>query len=168
MVGARVTVPIHWGVLFPHGLHRVWPQRLSQPPLEFARHVNRAGRTPMCGSSHPADRRSSSHDPGMFRDRAGVRGWLGPPRGLLVIQLDGAGADVLRLALRRGPMPTLTRLLEQTHRLVEWTAGVPAQTSSSQAAILYGDDFDIPAFRWYEKEHRRLMVSNHPGGRGDH
>jgi L-ascorbate metabolism protein UlaG (beta-lactamase superfamily) len=43
MVGARVTVPIHWGVLFPHGLHRVWPQRLSQPPLEFARHVNRAG-----------------------------------------------------------------------------------------------------------------------------
>jgi L-ascorbate metabolism protein UlaG (beta-lactamase superfamily) len=42
-VGARVTVPIHWGALFPHGLHRVWPHRLIQPPLEFARHVERAG-----------------------------------------------------------------------------------------------------------------------------
>ena len=43
LVGARVTVPIHWGALFPHGLHRLWPHRLVQPPLEFARHVERAG-----------------------------------------------------------------------------------------------------------------------------
>lgn len=83
-------------------------------------------------------------------------------RGVLAIQLDGVAPDVLRLAMRRGPMPNLRRLLDEGHRMVTWTAGPPAATSSSQAAILYGDDFDIPAFRWYEKEHRRLMVSNHP------
>jgi hypothetical protein len=85
-----------------------------------------------------------------------------PQRGLLVIQLDGVAADVLRLALRRGPMPHLRALLDDSHRMLTWTAGPPAQTSSSQAAILYGDDFDIPAFRWYEKDRQRLMVSNHP------
>ena len=84
-------------------------------------------------------------------------------KGLLVIQLDGTAPEVLRLAIRRGPMPVMRRLLERGHCLTEWTAGPPSQTSSSQAALLYGDDFDIPGFRWYEKEHRRMMVSNHPG-----
>jgi hypothetical protein len=38
-----VTIPIHWGSLFPRGLHRVWPHRLIQPPLEFARQVELDG-----------------------------------------------------------------------------------------------------------------------------
>jgi hypothetical protein len=60
-------------------------------------------------------------------------------------------------------MPTLRELIERgSHRLTAWQLGAPAQTSSSQAAILYGDDFDIPSFRWYEKDRGRLMVSNHP------
>jgi L-ascorbate metabolism protein UlaG (beta-lactamase superfamily) len=33
----RVAVPIHWGTLYPLGLARIRPDRLSQPPLEFAR-----------------------------------------------------------------------------------------------------------------------------------
>jgi hypothetical protein len=85
------------------------------------------------------------------------------PRGLLVIQLDGVSRVALQRALRRGPMPTVRELIERrSHHLVGWHAGAPSQTSSSQAAILYGDDFDIPSFRWYEKERGRLMVSNHP------
>ena len=60
-------------------------------------------------------------------------------------------------------MPAVSELIERgSHRLSGWQLGVPAQTSSSQAAILYGDDFDIPSFRWYEKDRGRLMVSNHP------
>lgn len=87
----------------------------------------------------------------------------GPP-GVLVIQLDGLSRDALERGLRRGPMPTVRHLIERgSHHLHGWRAGAPAQTASSQAAILYGDDFDIPSFRWYEKERGRLMVSNHPG-----
>ncbi|HEX6474301.1 MAG TPA: alkaline phosphatase family protein, partial [Candidatus Limnocylindria bacterium] len=36
-----------------------------------------------------------------------------------------------------------------------------SQTSASQAGLLLGSNDGIPAFRWYEKENRRLMVSNH-------
>ena len=32
----RYVLPIHWGTLWPLGLGRVRPHRISQPPLEFA------------------------------------------------------------------------------------------------------------------------------------
>lgn len=85
------------------------------------------------------------------------------PAGLIVIQIDGLAESVLRRALRERRMPVLARWLRQgSHRIAGWRCSLPSQTSASQAGILYGDNFDIPAFRWYEKESRRLMVSNHP------
>ncbi|HVA87572.1 MAG TPA: MBL fold metallo-hydrolase [Candidatus Saccharimonadales bacterium] len=39
MIRPRLAVPIHWGTLYPVGMHRVWPDRLVAPPLEFARLV---------------------------------------------------------------------------------------------------------------------------------
>jgi len=39
----RVAVPVHWGGLFPRGMHHVWPHLLVEPPREFARHVREAG-----------------------------------------------------------------------------------------------------------------------------
>lgn len=35
----RVAVPIHWGTFFPVGLKRVRPDRLTEPPHEFARYA---------------------------------------------------------------------------------------------------------------------------------
>jgi len=35
----RYTMPIHWGTLWPFGLGRVRPGRLTDPPLEFAAHA---------------------------------------------------------------------------------------------------------------------------------
>ena len=35
----RVAVPIHWGTFFPIGLKRVRPDRLTDPPHEFARYT---------------------------------------------------------------------------------------------------------------------------------
>lgn len=90
----------------------------------------------------------------------------GPERtgpGLVIIQLDGLGEATLRRAIDEGWMPTLGRwITEGSHRLVRWEVGVPTQTSASQAGILYGDTFDIPGFRWFEKDRGRLNVSNHP------
>jgi type I phosphodiesterase/nucleotide pyrophosphatase len=86
------------------------------------------------------------------------------PSGLLVIQLDGVASTTLERAISSGLVPTISRWIDTgTHRLMSWDCGVPSQTSSSQAGILYGRNDDIPGFRWYEKERRRLMVSNHPG-----
>ncbi|NQT47803.1 MAG: phage holin family protein [Chloroflexi bacterium] len=83
--------------------------------------------------------------------------------GLIFIEIDGLAESILQQAIRDGYMPHLAQWLESgSHRVVDWDCGVPSQTSSSQAGILCGSNFDIPAFRWYEKDHRRLMVSSHP------
>jgi hypothetical protein len=39
--------------------------------------------------------------------------------------------------------------------------GLPSQTSACQAGIMYGDNYDIPAFRWYDKDQGKLFVSHH-------
>jgi uncharacterized membrane protein YvlD (DUF360 family) len=84
-------------------------------------------------------------------------------RGLIVIEIDGLSRPALDRAMREGYMPTLARwIAEGSHRLRTWDCGLPSQTSSSQAGILYGDNRDIPAFRWYEKSERRLIVSGRP------
>jgi uncharacterized membrane protein YvlD (DUF360 family) len=84
-------------------------------------------------------------------------------KGLLVIQVDGLGAPVLRNAIRVGLTPRMASWVRTgRYRLVEWECVPPSQTSSSQAGILHGDNADIPAFRWYEKQTGRMVVSNRP------
>ena len=83
--------------------------------------------------------------------------------GVLFIQIDGLGLAVLRRALRDGNAPTLTRWLgDGSHRLLGWETGWSSQTGASQCGILHGSTFDIPAFRWLEKETGTRLVSNHP------
>jgi hypothetical protein len=90
-------------------------------------------------------------------------GGSSPEGGLIIVQLDGVAEPVLRRALARGGAPTIERWLRRgSHSLVAWECGIPSQTSASQAGILFGSDFDIPGFRWFEKDRGRLMVSNRP------
>ena len=89
-----------------------------------------------------------------------ARAHSGEP-GLIMLEIDGLSRRSLERALRDGYMPTLARWLASgSHRMVGWDCGVPSQTSSSHAGILWGDSFDIPAFRWFEKENGRLIVSS--------
>jgi uncharacterized membrane protein YvlD (DUF360 family) len=86
-----------------------------------------------------------------------------PHPGLVVISIDGLGEPVLRFAVRTGAMPTLARWIrEGSHSLHAWECQLPSQTSASQAGLLHGTNFDIPAFRWYEKDSGRHIVSNVP------
>ena len=83
--------------------------------------------------------------------------------GLVLIEFDGVSMPLLERALRDGYAPTLARWIQAgTHRLVHWDCGVPSQTSSSQAGILFGNNFDIPGFRWFEKSRGEMMASNDP------
>ncbi|WP_407676917.1 alkaline phosphatase family protein [Phytohabitans aurantiacus] len=85
------------------------------------------------------------------------------PEGLLVIQLDGVPAPLLRWAVRAGNLPHIGRWLRtRSHRLTAWHTGMPATTPAGQAGILYGDTQQVPAFRWYEKDSRRLVVTSRP------
>ena len=83
--------------------------------------------------------------------------------GVVFIQIDGLGLAVLRRALRDGNAPTLARWLASgSHRLAGWETGWSSQTGASQCGVLHGSTFDIPAFRWLEKETGTRLVSNHP------
>ncbi len=83
--------------------------------------------------------------------------------GVFLLEIDGLAEPTLRRAIEEGHMPTVARWLKEgTHQLMKWDTGLPSQTSSMQAGILHGSNENIPAFRWYEKDQQRLMVSNHP------
>ncbi|MCX5386593.1 phage holin family protein [Streptomyces sp. NBC_00083] len=84
------------------------------------------------------------------------------PPGIVFIQLDGVGERVLRDAVGQGLMPTVGAWLADTHRLTPWRTDWSSQTGASQLGILHGTTFDVPAFRWYEKESGEVMVSNRP------
>ncbi|MEU3369105.1 alkaline phosphatase family protein [Streptomyces sp. NPDC006660] len=84
------------------------------------------------------------------------------PPGIVFIQLDGVGERFLRDAVKRGLMPTVAAWLRETHRLTPWRTDWSSQTGASQLGILHGTTFDVPAFRWYEKESGEVMVSNRP------
>src|SRR5215207_4500995 len=82
--------------------------------------------------------------------------------GVIMFEIDGLADPVLRRALREGHAPTMARWLEQgTHRIVPWECDLSSQTGASQAGLLLGSNEDMPAFRWYEKESGKTIVSNH-------
>ncbi len=83
--------------------------------------------------------------------------------GLLLLEIDGLAHDVLVRALRDGHAPTMARWLrERSHRLTRWETDWSSQTGACQAGLLHGDNEDMPAFRWWEKERGGAIVTNHP------
>ncbi|MGV8965403.1 MAG: alkaline phosphatase family protein [Cellulomonas sp.] len=84
--------------------------------------------------------------------------------GLLVVQLDGVSRAVLEHAIDAGLVPTMTHWLRSgTHRVDGWWAQVPATTPASQAGLLHGSSHQVPAFRWWDKDLGRMVVTNRPG-----
>lgn len=82
--------------------------------------------------------------------------------GLVIVQIDGLAHSVLSQQLNAGRVPVISSWLGKGKmRLAPWIALLPSQTSASQAGIMFGRNDDIPAFRWWIKEEKRLFVSNH-------
>jgi uncharacterized membrane protein YvlD (DUF360 family) len=83
--------------------------------------------------------------------------------GLLMLEIDGLAHDVLLRAIRDGNAPTMAAWLRSgTHELRRWETDWSSQTGACQAGILHGSNEDMPAFRWWEKETGRAIVTNHP------
>jgi uncharacterized membrane protein YvlD (DUF360 family) len=82
-------------------------------------------------------------------------------RGLVIVQIDGLAYETLHRAIDRGRMPFLATLLNRGDFAIKsWFCGLPSQTSAVQAGMFYGSSYDIPGFRWYNKEERREIVSS--------
>ena len=84
--------------------------------------------------------------------------------GILFLEIDGLALPVLRRAIRDGNVPNMARWVTAgSHRLVEWETDLSSQTGASQAGLLFGDNDDIPAFRWVDKASGKLVVCSSPG-----
>ncbi|WP_328994823.1 alkaline phosphatase family protein [Kribbella sp. NBC_01245] len=91
-----------------------------------------------------------------------------PRTGLLIIQLDGLSAPLLNWMVMSGNLPHLGGWIRTgSHSLVPWHTGIPSTTPASQAGILHRGSGQIPAFRWYEKESGRIIVTNRPRDAAD-
>lgn len=79
--------------------------------------------------------------------------------GIIVVQIDGLGREVLERALRRRLMPfTRSLLRKRGFTMLATRAGVPATTPAAQAALMYGVEGVVPGFRWFEKSTGRVRV----------
>ncbi len=83
--------------------------------------------------------------------------------GVVFLEIDGLAHDVLRAALSAGNAPTLARWIDDgSHRLERWETDWSSQTGACQAGLLHGNNDDMPAFRWWEKDRDAAIVTNHP------
>ena len=83
--------------------------------------------------------------------------------GIVFLEIDGLAHDVLRRALANGSAPTMAALIRRgDFALEEWETDWSSQTGACQAGILHGNNHDMPAFRWWEKDRDRPIVTNHP------
>ena len=78
--------------------------------------------------------------------------------GLIIVEIDGLAYDVLVEAVDKGIMPTVKSMMDTTHTLRMWETDLSSQTGASQAGILHGNNEDITAFRWIEKENDNQMM----------
>lgn len=81
--------------------------------------------------------------------------------GFIFLEIDGLAKDILVEAIEKGDMPTLKSWIDEgSHILTSWETDLSSQTGASQAGILHGNNKDIPAFRWVEKENNNRIVSS--------
>jgi uncharacterized membrane protein YvlD (DUF360 family) len=92
--------------------------------------------------------------------RQTFRGAAEPGRGLAMMEIDGLSYWHMKHALDAGMLPTLKKMIdEEGYQLSRIDCGLPSQTSACQAGIMFGDNDDIPAFRWFDKDRQKLLVS---------
>lgn len=82
-------------------------------------------------------------------------------QGLIMMEIDGLSYHHVKRAIADGWMPTLAQMMRnEEYQLSRFDCGLPSQTSACQAGIMFGDNHDIPAFRWYDKDLGQLIVSS--------
>jgi uncharacterized membrane protein YvlD (DUF360 family) len=84
-----------------------------------------------------------------------------PGRGLVMLEIDGLSYHHLKKAVTDGWMPNVRQMIEEDgYAFSRVDCGLPSQTSACQSGIMFGDNYDIPAFRWFDKDRNKLMVSS--------
>lgn len=78
--------------------------------------------------------------------------------GVVMLEIDGLSINTLKKAIDKGIMPNIEKFIHKTHTLKEWETDLSSQTGASQAGILHGNNRNIVAYRWVEKENNNKIV----------
>jgi uncharacterized membrane protein YvlD (DUF360 family) len=80
-------------------------------------------------------------------------------RGVVMLEIDGLSYWHIQKAVEDGYMPTIKKMMdEQGYQISRVDCGLPATTPACQAGILQGNNNNIPAFRWLDKESNRILA----------
>ena len=89
-------------------------------------------------------------------------------KGIVMLEIDGLSYPRLLHAVEKGFMPFVKEQLDSgAYTLRPYDCGVPSQTSSCQAGIMYGRNENICAFRWYDKKENKVYSSSNSGNAND-
>ncbi len=79
--------------------------------------------------------------------------------GVIMLEVDGLSIITLKKAIDKGMMPNIKKFIdERTHTLKGWETDLSSQTGASQAGILHGNNRNIIAYRWVEKENNNKII----------
>jgi uncharacterized membrane protein YvlD (DUF360 family) len=79
-------------------------------------------------------------------------------RGVVMLEIDGLSYWHIKKAVEEGYMPTIKKLIdEQGYEISRVDCGIPSSTPACQAGILQGNNVNMPAFRWLDKETNRII-----------
>ena len=78
--------------------------------------------------------------------------------GVIMLEIDGLSINTLKKAIDKGVMPNIKQFLDESHTLKGWETDLSSQTGASQAGILHGNNENIVAYRWVEKENDNKIV----------
>jgi uncharacterized membrane protein YvlD (DUF360 family) len=83
--------------------------------------------------------------------------------GILYLEIDGLSELMLRKAMEDGFTPTMKRWVDQgSHTLLGWETDFTSQTGAMQTGILLGSNKDVPAYRWWDRDQKRMVMSGTP------
>ncbi len=83
--------------------------------------------------------------------------------GFLFLEIDGLSETLLRQAMEKGDTPTMKRWVDQgSHQLLGWETDFSSQTGAMQTGILLGNNTDVPAYRWWDRTQKRIVMSGMP------
>ncbi|MDO5814544.1 MAG: phage holin family protein, partial [Methanobrevibacter sp.] len=79
--------------------------------------------------------------------------------GVIMVEIDGLSLNTLKKAIDKGVMPNIEKWIdEKSHSLKGWETDLSSQTGASQAGILHGNNENIVAYRWIEKENDNTLI----------
>ena len=81
------------------------------------------------------------------------------PELTFLLEIDGLSYHHIKKAIEDSYMPNMKRLIdERGYELSLVDCGVPSSTPACQAGILQGNNVNMPAFRWMDKENNRMVA----------